>query len=140
MIDKILKSGKKNLDLYKAGGIKSVLKGEVPTVKVGIIGTGRHSRNNLLPCLPNLPVRVVSACAKDRENAELCGSAYGATEFYDNHEEMFNESEIDDAICSVSAEVHPGGIEIALFQKLRYVPWSILKRFVVEYKLGSDFY
>ena len=53
---------------------------------------------------------------------------------------MLDESEIDAAICSVSAEVHPGVIEIALFQKLRYVPWSILKRFVVEYKLGSDFY
>ena len=30
--------------------------------------------------------------------------------------------------------------EIALFQKLRYVPRTILKRFVGDYKLGSDFY
>ena len=114
MIDKILKSGEKNLDLYKAGGIKSVLKGEAPTVKIGIIGTGRHSRNNLLPCLPHLPVRVISACAKHRENAELCGSAYGAAQFYDNNAETVDKSEIDAAVCSVSAEGHPGVIERAL--------------------------
>lgn len=118
MKDRLIKSGKKNLDLYKAGGIKGVLKGEAPVVKIGIIGTGRHSRDNLLPCLPHLPVKVVSACAKHRENAELYGSAYGATEYYDNYEEMFDQSDIDAVICCVNGDVHSGVIESALDRNL----------------------
>ncbi len=88
--------------------------GKKEVLKVGVIGTGNHMRNNLLPNLPFLPVKVVSVCSGHIENATYYGSKYGATSFYGNYEEMIENEILDLLLCSINASEHPAVIRHAM--------------------------
>jgi predicted dehydrogenase len=106
--------GKKKLSQYENGGIRGVMTGKKKSLKLGIIGTGRHCRANLLPNLPFLPVELISVCAAHSENAEYYGKKYGAQSFYDNYEKMLDEQQLDLIIGSINAEKHTQLLSTAL--------------------------
>ncbi len=103
----LMQYGKKKLSQYESGGIREVITGQKKSLKLGIIGTGRHCRANLLPNLPFLPVELSSVCAAHKENAEYYGKKYGAKFFYDKVDTMLDEQELDLIVASVNADIHP---------------------------------
>jgi myo-inositol 2-dehydrogenase/D-chiro-inositol 1-dehydrogenase len=110
--------GKKKLSQYENGGIKEVITGKKESLRLGLIGTGRHCRANLLPNLQFLPVDLVSVCAAHKENAEHYGKKYGARFFYDDMEKMISEQELDLIIASVNVQKHPDILSITLEKNL----------------------
>jgi myo-inositol 2-dehydrogenase/D-chiro-inositol 1-dehydrogenase len=110
--------GRKKLSQYENGGMREVITGQKKSLKLGMIGTGRHCRANLLPNLPFLPVELISVCAAHKENAEYYGKKYGATFFYDNVAKMLDEQELDLIVASVNADTHPQLIASAVGQNI----------------------
>jgi len=106
--------GRKKLSQYESGGLREVLTGQKKSLKLGVIGTGRHCRANLLPNLPFLPVDLISVCAAHKENAEFYGKKYGATFFYDNVDKMLDRQEFDLIVAAVNADIHPQLITSAI--------------------------
>jgi myo-inositol 2-dehydrogenase/D-chiro-inositol 1-dehydrogenase len=113
-MDDLTKFGKKKLSQYESGGLREVITGNKKSIRLGIIGTGRHCRANLLPNLPFLPVELIGVCSAHKENAEFYGKKYGAQSFYDNYDKMMNEESLDLVIVLVNAEKHPHIITSAL--------------------------
>jgi myo-inositol 2-dehydrogenase/D-chiro-inositol 1-dehydrogenase len=107
MKDWLLGIGKRKINQYREGGLGGMITGKRDILKLAVIGTGNHCRNNLLPNLPFLPVKVVSVCSAHIENAEFYGEKYGALNYYDDYVKMVEKDEVDLIICSVSAEEHP---------------------------------
>ena len=114
----LMQYGKKKLSQYENGGIKEVITGKKESLRLGLIGTGRHCRANLLPNLPFLPVELVSVCAAHKENAEHYGKKYGARFFYDDMEKMISEQQLDIIIASVNVQKHPDILSITLEKNL----------------------
>lgn len=110
--------GKKKLNQYENGGLSEVITGKKKMLKLGIIGAGRHSRANLLPNIPFLPVEVISVCAAHKENAEYYGKKYGAQSFYNNYDQMLDEQDLDLILCSVNRQTHSKIIAAALNRKV----------------------
>ena len=106
--------GKKKLGQYENGGLKEVVTGKKSILRLGVIGTGRHCRANILPNLPFLPVELISVCSAHLENAEQYGKKYGAQSFYDNYDDMIGKEKPDLIIGSVNAKEHPHIITSAL--------------------------
>lgn len=106
MID-IMQYGRKKLSQYESGGMREVITGKKKSLKLGVIGTGRHCRANILPNLPFLPLQLIGVCAAHKENAENYGKKYGAENFYDNVDQMLSEQSLDLIIASVNAKTHP---------------------------------
>jgi myo-inositol 2-dehydrogenase/D-chiro-inositol 1-dehydrogenase len=113
-MNEILNYGRKKLSQYESGGIREVITGQKRLLKLGIIGTGRHCRANLLPNLPFLAVQISSVCAAHKENAEFYGKKYGAESFYDDVDQMISEQRLDLIIASVNASTHSQFIKSAL--------------------------
>jgi myo-inositol 2-dehydrogenase/D-chiro-inositol 1-dehydrogenase len=103
----LIQYGRKKLSQYESGGIREVIIGNKKSLKLGLVGTGRHCRANLLPNLPFLPVELISVCAAHKENAEFYGKKYGAHYFYDDIDQMLDEKELDLIIASVNTDMHP---------------------------------
>jgi myo-inositol 2-dehydrogenase/D-chiro-inositol 1-dehydrogenase len=114
----LIQYGKKKLSQYESGGMREVVTGKKNTLRLGIIGTGRHCRANLLPNLPFLPVDLISVCAAHKENAEYIGKKYGAQTFYDSFKKMLEDEHLDLIIASVNAKSHPEIITSALEKNL----------------------
>lgn len=102
------------MEQLKSGGVNEMITGKKTLLKLGIIGTGNHSRSNLLPCLPYLPVKTDSACAAHIENAQFYGSKYGAHHFFTEYQDMLSQRDLDLVICSISKTEHPNVIQNAL--------------------------
>ena len=107
MKDKLIGIGKRKMNQYREGGLSGMITGKREFLKLAVIGTGNHCRNNLLPNLPFLPVKVVSVCSAHIKNAEFYGKKYGAENYYDDYVKMMEKEEIDLMICSINAEEHP---------------------------------
>jgi len=110
----MMQYGKKKLSQYENGGLNEVISGKKDVLRLGVIGTGRHCRSNLLPNLPFLPVQLISICSAHRENAEHYGKKYGAQSTYDNYSNMIEAENLDLIISSVNAKEHPHIISSAL--------------------------
>jgi predicted dehydrogenase len=110
--------GKKKLNQYENGGLKEVISGKINSLKLGVIGTGRHCRSNILPNLPFLPVQLISVCSAHLENAEYYGKKYGAQSFYDSYDKMIEEEKLDLIIGSVNAKEHPQMVISAVNQDI----------------------
>ena len=117
MID-LVQYGKKKLSQYESGGMREVITGKKKSLRLGLIGTGRHCRANLLPNLPFLPVELISVCAAHEENAKHYGKKYGALSFYNNFEQMLNDEQLDLIIASVNSDNHSKIITSALSRNL----------------------
>ena len=113
-MDELIHYGKKKLSQYESGGLKEVITGKNKLLRLGIIGTGRHCRANLLPNIPFLPVELISVCSGHLVNAEYYGKKYGAQSFYDDFDQMMEKENLDLIICSVNLEKHPKIITSAL--------------------------
>ena len=117
-MNNFIRYGKKKLNQYENGGLKEVVTGKKNTLRLGVIGTGRHCRANLLPNLPFLPVELVSVCSAHMENAEYYGNKYGAHSFYNDYNEMFSNEKLDLIMCSVDGQLHPTVIRSTLDKKI----------------------
>jgi len=110
----LMQYGKKKLSQFENGGLKEVITGNKNILKLGVIGTGRHCRSNLLPNLPFMPVELISVCSAHKENAKYYGKKYGAQSYYDDYNVMIKEEILDLIICSVNGKEHPAVIKSAL--------------------------
>ena len=117
-VDDFIQYGKKKLNQYENGGLKEVISGKINILKLGVIGTGRHCRSNILPNLPFLPVQLISVCSAHLENAEYYGKKYGAQSFYDSYDKMIEEEKLDLIIGSVNAKEHPQMVISAVNQDI----------------------
>ena len=113
-MNEMMQYGRKKLSQYENGGLKEVITGKKNLLRLGVIGTGRHCRANLLPILPYLPIQLISICSAHKENAEFYGKKYGAHSFYDDYNEMMKEEKLDLIICSIIGDEHPKVIHSAL--------------------------
>jgi myo-inositol 2-dehydrogenase/D-chiro-inositol 1-dehydrogenase len=113
-MDDFIQYGKKKLSQYENGGLKEVISGKKNILRLGVIGTGRHCRSNLLPNLPFLPVQLISVCSAHKANAEYYGKKYGAQSFYDQYDDMIEEENLDLIIGPVNSKEHPRMISSAL--------------------------
>jgi len=113
-MDNLTQYGKKKLSQYENGGLKEVITGKKKLLRLGVIGTGRHCRANLLPNLPFLPVQLISICSAHKENAEYYGHKYGAHSFYDDYHEMMKNEKPDLIICAINSDEHPEVIKSAI--------------------------
>jgi predicted dehydrogenase len=114
----LMQYGKKKLNQYENGGLKEVMTGKKNLLRLGVIGTGRHCRANLLPTLPFLPVELMSVCAAHKENAEYYGKKYGAHSYYNDYNTMIKEEKLDLIICSVDGKEHPLVIKSAIDENI----------------------
>lgn len=117
-MDEFMQYGKKKLSQYENGGLREVITGKKKSLRLGIIGIGRHCRANLLPNLPFLPVELISVCSAHKENAEFYGKKYGAQSFYENFDDMIEEQQPDLIVGSVNVEKHPQMITSALTKNI----------------------
>lgn len=76
------------------------------TLKVGIIGAGGHSSDQIFPCLPFLPAKLVAVCDLDRTRAERNAEVYGGR-VYTDHAEMLREADLDAVVVCVGPKEHP---------------------------------
>jgi predicted dehydrogenase len=111
---KIISTGKKKMTQYTEGGIKEVITGTRKIFKAAIIGTGAHSRNNILNNIQFLPLEVTAVCAAHKENASFYGKKFGASAFYDDYNKMLEKEKPDLILCCINAEEHTKVIKLAL--------------------------
>jgi len=66
-----------------------------PEIRVGFIGCGSHSFQNIYPTFQFAPVNLVATCDLDLAKAQAYARKFGATGAYSNHREMMEKEQLD---------------------------------------------
>ena len=74
------------------------------SVRMGVIGCGRHASRAVFPNLHLAPVTLVSACDLDLSKAERVVRLFGGRKAYDNYEEMLAVEDLEAVIIVGHAE------------------------------------
>lgn len=75
-------------------------------IKVGFIGCGGHSGNNIYPSLRPAGLELVAVCDKDPSAAEKRAAEYNLKTFYTNYREMCDTEKMDAVLVVIGPEAH----------------------------------
>src|SRR4051794_21543684 len=76
-------------------------------LKIGLIGCGEHSRENLVPSVWSLDAaQVVSVCDSDNSVAQMTAAKFSGARVELNFEAMINRRDVDAVIVAATPQIH----------------------------------
>lgn len=76
------------------------------TVKIGIVGVGRHCYRNIIPALHYLPVKLQAVCDINEPLAAKTAEQFGCRA-YTRTADMYDKEQLDAVLLVVSEKLHP---------------------------------
>ena len=78
------------------------------SVRIGFVGCGTHSTNNLYPMLKYAACDLVATCDRDLALAKRNAAIYGAKAAYSDYREMMDKEKLDAVMACGPFELHMG--------------------------------
>lgn len=76
------------------------------TVRLALVGCGRHMFNQIYDHMKNLPIELVAICDTNQEMLDRFSNKYHVARTYSDYREMLQKEQLDAVVCVVNPQVH----------------------------------